>query len=202
MPDKLPIFMTRPSRFRTLLLVAIAGILFAQCNGETESSSATPSSNTSSEQAAVKPRPVDPNAVVAPDFELKDLNGATVSLSQFRGHVVLVDFWATWCGPCRRTIPDLKDLYQTLNKDGFDILGVALERRGLENLTAYVKTNAIPYPVLVGTGEMVGKYGNIRSIPTAFLIGRDGTIRNRFIGVQPRHVLESAIRSLLAEPSA
>ncbi len=115
---------------------------------------------------------------------------------------MLLDFWATWCGPCRRSIPDLKYFYETYRSDGFDILGIALERQGLQNLTTYVENNKIPYTVLVGDASVVGSYGNIRSIPTAFLIGRDGTIRNRLIGVQPRGVLEQAITALLAEPPA
>jgi len=194
--------MNRLRRTAALLMISVVGLFSAQCGTETESSSGTPSSNTSSEKVAAKPAPADPNAPVAPEFTLQSLDGSPISLSDYRGHVVLLDFWATWCGPCRRTIPDLKELYTTHNPDGFDVLGVALERRGIENLTAYVKTSGIPYPILLGNAEVVGKYGNFTSIPTAFLIGRDGTIRNRFVGMQPRHVLEKAITSLLAEPQA
>lgn len=179
-------------------LALAAGLLLNQCQGEAQ----TPSSETSEENPVTQSAPVRPNAKTAPEFSLLNLQGTPVSLSQYRGRVVLVDFWATWCGPCRRTIPDLKALYQSHNGEGFEVLGIALERRGLENLQAYVKQSQIPYPILIGNAEVVGQYGNFKSIPTAFLIGRDGTIRNRYVGMQPKYVLEKAIQELLAEPAA
>ncbi|GAB4316915.1 MAG: hypothetical protein Kow0074_05180 [Candidatus Zixiibacteriota bacterium] len=137
---------------------------------------------------------------MAPDFSLPSLSGETVKLSDFHGDVVVIDFWATWCGPCRRTIPDLIDLYNEHNAEGFTILGIALERHGTERLIPYVEEKAIPYPILLGSSSVVRQYGNIRSIPTAFLIGRDGTVRRKIVGAQPRSVLEKAIQELLAEP--
>ena len=142
-----------------------------------------------------------PKENLAPDFTLTSLDGPPVRLSDYQGHVVLVDFWATWCGPCRRTIPDLVDLYNEHNSGGFDVLGIALERQGTARLGPYVEQSNIPYPVLIGNPDVVRAYGNVRSIPTAFLIGRDGTVRQKYVGVQPRSVLEKAIKELLAEPA-
>jgi thiol-disulfide isomerase/thioredoxin len=131
---------------------------------------------------------------------LPDLEGKPVQLAQYSGHVVMVDFWATWCGPCRRTIPDLVELYKTHNSAGFDVLGVALERQGTSLLKPFAEKNGITYPILVGSGDVVKAYGGFNSIPTAFLIGRDGTIREQFVGVQSKETLERAIAKLLAEP--
>lgn len=193
-------------------MISVAAVLLTECQGGEQSSDDSASSNTSGASAAqssdsnsqeMAGTPArNPHAVDAPEFTLPDLQGTPISLSQYRGHVVLLDFWATWCGPCRQTIPDLKYLYETHRNEGLDILGVALERQGLQNLTTFVEQNKIPYTVLVGDASVVSSYGNIRSIPTTFLIGRDGTIRNRMIGVQPRAVLEQAITALLAEPPA
>ena len=203
-------------KFRTMgtaLLIASLAVFLINCQGESGSSSATPSSKTSTSEVAKLPDPA-PSAASqpqvaqqsgnssAPDFVLPDLQGTPVRLSDYRGRVVLLDFWATWCGPCRRTIPDLIGLRQTHNQAGFEVLGVALEKRGLEALVPYVENTQIPYPVLIGNGQVVTQYGGFRSIPTAFLIGRDGTIRNRYVGGQPRSVLEKAILELLAEPPA
>lgn len=138
--------------------------------------------------------------ISAPDFTLRSLSGESVQLSDFYGDVVVIDFWATWCGPCRRTIPDLIDLYNEHNAKGFTILGVALERHGTERLIPYVEEKGIPYPVLLGNASVVRSYGNVRSIPTAFLVGRDGTVRRKIVGAQPRKVLEDAIARLLDEP--
>jgi thiol-disulfide isomerase/thioredoxin len=212
-----------PNRFAPISLRLIISFLISAtvplvcgCQADKQSSSDPPSSNTSSGDIASLSEPIEapapetqrrtaepnPNAVQAPNFTLPDLKGTPVTLSDYRGRVVMVDFWATWCGPCRRTIPDLIHLRETLQKDGFEVLGIALEKRGLETLVPYVERSKIPYPVLIGDGQVVGSYGGFRSIPTAFLVARDGTIRQRFVGVQPIQALESAIRALLAEPPA
>lgn len=180
---------------RMLVTLAVVGLLF----GCGEDAAQTESASKVASAAPAKAKA--PRANQAPDFALTSLEGDPIRLSDFEGHVVLVDFWATWCGPCRRTIPDLVALYNDHNAGGFDILGIALERQGLERLGPYVQQSNIPYPVLIGNPQVVRDYGNIRSIPTAFLIGRDGTVRQKFVGVQPRSVLEKAILELLAEPA-
>lgn len=183
-------------KFADMLATLIVVGLLVGC-GEQSAETADAAKTTSVDAA----KPKVPRANQAPDFTLTSLEGSPVRLSDFEGRVVLVDFWATWCGPCRRTIPDLVALYNEHNAGGFDVLGIALERQGIERLGPYVQQSNIPYPVLIGTSEVVRSYGNIRSIPTAFLIGRDGTVRQKFVGVQPRSVLEKAILELLAEPS-
>ncbi len=102
--------------------------------------------------------------------------------------------------PCRASIPDLVSLHDSYNKSGFDILGVALERGGTDALKSFASMYKIPYPILIGDRDVVVKYGSFTGIPTAFLIGRDGTIREQWVGTQPRDVVEKAVKYLLKEP--
>jgi len=186
---------------RILKLTASAGLV-ALLGCQTTAETSTPENTTAQSAPATTQAPKEPKtrANAAPNFTLPDLNGKPIQLSDYSGRVVMVDFWATWCGPCRRTIPDLVDLYKTHNSAGFDVLGVALERQGTDLLKPFAEKNGITYPILVGNGEVVQSYGGFNSIPTAFLIGRDGTIREQFVGVQSKATLEKAIAKLLAEP--
>jgi peroxiredoxin len=134
----------------------------------------------------------------APDFELQTLDGQTVRLADFDGKVLLIDFWATWCGPCRKQIPHLKSLYTELGPLGFEILGVAVGDRE-DSVRRFVEQIAIDYTTCMGTNQIVTDFGNFSSIPTAFLVDRDGNIAARYVGLQDKGTLERAIRRLLGD---
>jgi peroxiredoxin len=134
---------------------------------------------------------------VAPDFELLSLDGRQISLSQFRGKVVILDFWATWCKPCRLELPHFAALHQEFGKDALQIVGVSLDRVGSAEVTAFVKEWKIPYIVVMGNGEVVKNYGGIRGIPTTFVIDKDGNIYRKYVGYRDKEVFENDIRTLL-----
>lgn len=131
----------------------------------------------------------------APAFTLPDLNGRPVSLSSFRGKVVVLDFWATWCPPCKREIPDFIALQSTYGAKGLQVVGIALdEPTAVKSFAAQSRMN---YPVLLGTDDIARLYGGITGIPTTFIIDRTGKIVTQFEGFRPKGVFESEIKKLL-----
>lgn len=131
----------------------------------------------------------------APGFELPLVGGGTASLEQYRGSVVMLNFWATWCGPCKREIPDFIELQKQYADKGFTILGVALDEPA--DVEAYTKANGINYPILLGDTEISNAYGGIQSIPTTVLIDREGNIVATEVGMLPKEHWQEAIARLL-----
>lgn len=135
----------------------------------------------------------------APDFALANLDGQTVRLSDFRGRIVLIDFWATWCRPCLMEIPHLIELYNEYGRDGFAVVGISVDQKGESVVRPFVKRMAIPYPIVMGNPTIVHKYGPIRGIPTAFLVDAEGYIVAKYEGYREKSVFESEIRRLLSQ---
>ncbi len=136
-----------------------------------------------------------PGETVAPSFTLTDIHGRTVSLSDFRGKVVILDFWATWCPPCKKEIPDFIDLQREYGARGVQIVGVGLDEP--ENIREFARSHGINYPVLLGNDEVSSLYGGISGIPTTFIIDKQGNIAVRFEGFTQRAAFEREIASLL-----
>ncbi len=132
----------------------------------------------------------------APDFSMVDTKGKKITLSDYKGQVVLLDFWATWCPPCRRGIPDLIDLQKTY-KGKLVVIGVSLDTDSKSQVVPFIKNVGINYPVVYGNENIVSDYGNIESIPTSFVIDQDGNIVKRHVGLMPKSVLKSEIETLL-----
>ncbi len=116
------------------------------------------------------------NRPMAADFTLKDENGATVKLSDYRGKVVLLNFWATWCGPCQVEIPWFTDFEQKYKSEGFAVLGVSMDDDGWAAIKPFVADRKINYRVLLGNDSMAQLYGGLDSLPTSFIIDRDGKV--------------------------
>ncbi len=135
---------------------------------------------------------------VAPAFELADLEGRPVSLDSLRGRVVAVNFWASWCGPCRAEIPDLARVYSAHREKCFEMVGVAEESGGPQDVAEAARKFGINYPVLVDPQGLVGEAYKIPGYPRTYLIDHEGHIRNTFDGAVDRGELEGALEPLLA----
>ncbi len=130
----------------------------------------------------------------APQFTLTDIAGHPIALSNYRGKVVILDFWAPWCPPCRREIPDFISLQKQYASQGLQIIGIGLDQPG--NVAAFVQQYGINYPVAVGDDAISNLYGGVSGIPTTFIIDKQGNITNRFEGFTERTVFEQEIKKL------
>jgi cytochrome c biogenesis protein CcmG/thiol:disulfide interchange protein DsbE len=133
--------------------------------------------------------------VEAPQFTLSDIEGRPISLSKYRGKVVILDFWAPWCPPCRREIPDFISLQNQYASKGLQIIGIGLDQPN--NVASFVQQHGINYPVVVGDDAIANLYGGVSGIPTTFIIDRQGNIINKFEGFTNRTVFEEEIKKLL-----
>lgn len=136
----------------------------------------------------------------APDFELRDSKGALVRLSAFRGQVVLLNFWATWCNPCRLEIPWFVEFQRTHGGKRFTVIGVSLDEDGWIPVRPYVAKQQINYPVVLGKDEVLRAYGGLESLPTTLIIDRQGRVAATHVGLVSRSVYEQDIVAVLREP--
>ncbi len=135
----------------------------------------------------------------APDFKLKDADGRTVRLSDYRGKVVMLNFWATTCGPCRIEIPWLTDIERRKKDQGFEVLGVSLDENGWEDVKPFLSAMKVNYRVLMGDGTVLHAYGGIEAIPTTFLIDKQGKIATEHVGLAHADDFEEFVQRLLLE---
>jgi thiol-disulfide isomerase/thioredoxin len=132
------------------------------------------------------------------DFALKDMNGQEIKLQNYKGKVVMLNFWATWCGPCKVEIPMFVDLQQQYRDKGLTFLGISIDDQP-EQLRTFAQEYRMNYPVLVGLGrdDVQTAYGPMFGIPVTLLIARDGTICTRYLGPRPKERFERDIKALL-----
>lgn len=133
---------------------------------------------------------------MASDFSLKDMNGKTVRLSDYKGKVVLLEFWATWCPPCRASVPGLEKLHKEYKDKGVVLLAVSMDEGGDEEVRSYIRESGITYTVLKGTEEVAVQY-QVRSIPLLLVLNKEGKISKRYIGMGSDEDLEKDIKTYL-----
>ncbi len=139
----------------------------------------------------------------APDFALKDVTGKTVKLSDYRGKVVLLNFWATWCEPCQEEIPWFVDFEHSFKDRNFAVLGVSMDDDGWDSVKPFLEHNKINYRVVIGTEEVSEKFGHIDglqgidALPTTFIIDREGRIDAEYRGLVSKKTYQNDILKLL-----
>jgi thiol-disulfide isomerase/thioredoxin len=133
----------------------------------------------------------------APDWQLSDVDGKPVKLSDFKGKVVILDFWATWCPPCRAEIPGFVSIQKKYADKGFTMIGVSLDQQGPSVVKSFMHSFGMNYPVVMGNPKIVVDYGGITAIPTTFVIDRQGNVVTAYEGLTDQATFESVIGPLL-----
>jgi thiol-disulfide isomerase/thioredoxin len=133
----------------------------------------------------------------APDFILPAVDGSMVRFSDHTGQVIIVDFWATWCAPCQEMVPVLSRLHKEYKDQGLVIFGVSLDQEGLEVLGPFIHDNLIPYKVLMGNDQITRAFGGVSTIPTLFIVDREGRLVKKMLGYHSYGELEDQIRTYL-----
>ena len=139
--------------------------------------------------------------IQSPELRVNTLNAGEISLAEEKGKVVILDFWATWCPPCRMGVSGFIDIKRSYPDSLVEIIGIALEGNP-NKVKTFMERSGINYPVAMGSREIVAKFGNIQAIPTTFVIDPDGNICQRYIGYTPKDRFISDIEQLLRERNA
>jgi cytochrome c biogenesis protein CcmG/thiol:disulfide interchange protein DsbE len=186
--------MTGRTRIGIIAAIVVLGILGY---GYLSDSSATLLADEQSKKGNNEESQEEPKKFEAPDFTLKNIDGEEVSLSDYKGKIVFINFWATWCPPCREEVPAFVELQEEFGKDTLVILGISLDQGDLSVVPKFAKDYNINYEVLYGDANVVRKYGGITGIPTTFIVDRDGYIRDGKQGFPGKDYFTQAIKYLM-----
>jgi peroxiredoxin len=184
--------MKRDATVIVVVILVIAGMLLA---GKRLTRTQAPGASISGSNNAIKGKD-------APDFQLRDLDGNNVRLADLRGKAVLLNFWATWCPPCKIEMPWFVDLQKQYGPQGLQIVGVAMDEGNAHDAVAkFAKEMGLNYTVLLGTSQVADQYGGVDALPTTYYIGRDGKIVNRVYGLVSHSEIEDSIKLALKQGS-
>jgi thiol-disulfide isomerase/thioredoxin len=170
--------------YSLILLVCLVFSLSCSKESDEEGSSTAESEKTSSKETI--------------DFSLPDLEGNIVNLSDFRGKVVIIDFWATWCHPCLTEIPHFIELYNTYSLEGLEIIGITMQSGSPDDIAKKAQELGINYTLVIGNNEVTQKFGGIQGFPTTFVMDKEGKVTKKYLGALPniKELLESDIKAL------
>jgi peroxiredoxin len=181
-----------------LCSLSLALALVACGGGEDPEQSSSSSSATTSGPIPGKVRDVEPEPV--PDLTLETMDGESIDLQAQKGRVLLVNFWATWCAPCREEIPDLKALHSSLKEEGLTVIGIALDRQGREVVAPFAKKLEINYPIIIDNeGSAEAAFGPIPGLPTTIIVTPDGQMTKRVVGIFPTDEMKPTLQKMLDE---
>ena len=144
----------------------------------------------------------DVKGMAAPDFTLPTIDGKAVKLSDYRGKAVLLNFWATWCGPCKLEIPWFLELQKQYASQGFVVVGVSMDDDPKKDVPPFAKDMKIDYPILAGTEAVADQYGGVEGLPISFYIDKNGKIVKKIMGLASHSEVEDAIKEAIGSPAA
>lgn len=138
--------------------------------------------------------------VAMPAWQMTDLSGVTVSSTNFSGKVLVLNFWATWCPPCREELPDLNAFHGANQTNGVVVIGASVDEGDREVVKRFAERNGLKYPIVFATPEIQLQFGNVTLLPTTFVMDREGRMAARFLGAITREELEKAVEPLVGGP--
>jgi len=186
--------------YRSRLFILCLGLLFSltACSSDDSASPDERDASQNPQSSASKVYETDPTP--APDLTIETLGGETINLAEQQGKVVLVNFWATWCAPCRREIPDLIDLYEDLRSEGLLVVGIAVDREGAEVVEPFVEDEEVNYPIVLDPEQSIEKHFEaMYGLPTTYLINSEGQIVRRILGVFPVDKMKPKLEKMLED---
>ncbi len=148
------------------------------------------------QEKRAQPQPVNKEIKQLPKFELTLLDGKKISSDSLSGKILILDFWTTWCGPCRAEIPGFIKLYDMYKNKGVEIIGIALDKDGKKAVEPFAKQNKINYPIAIGDKALADLFGGVAAIPTTFVIDKKGKVVEKHVGYRDPSVFEKEINSL------
>lgn len=173
-----------------VLSLLLVGALFAAC-GSNDTGTAQQNQTTVAPAAGARV------GAEVPDFQLQRLDGSTLTLSELRGKAVMIDFWDTWCPPCRAAMPHLQEISEEYAND-LVIVGVAFGRQGRDAVAKFVQDNGLTFEFVLANQKVLTDFGGLPSIPTTFLVDRDGKVVRKWVGGQSKQAYEAAVQSVVA----